>query len=184
MLEAGGLTLDPASHEVRRDQTEIELTPREFALLEVLMERAGEAVTRFDLLERVWDDAYENSSNVIDVYVGYLREKLGAEHDRDGARRRLPAGRVSLRARVTLAFTAVLALVLVAAGAFLYVRFSSDLQDQQDRGLRSRAGQLAGAAERGRPGPAAGRGAGHRGRRGRGTGAVERRLGGRRDCGR
>ncbi len=78
MLEAGGLTLDPAARELRRGDEPIDLTPREFALLEVLMERAGEAVTRFELLERVWDDGYEHRSNVIDVYVGYLRDKLGA----------------------------------------------------------------------------------------------------------
>src|SRR3954466_12305291 len=56
VLQAGGITLDPASREVRRGVGCVDLTPREFALLEVLMERAGEAVTRFELLERVWDD--------------------------------------------------------------------------------------------------------------------------------
>jgi two-component system, OmpR family, response regulator len=76
VLEADGLRLDPASREVRRDERPIELTMREFALLEALMERAGEAVSRFELLERVWDYAYENRSNVIDVYVGYLRDKV------------------------------------------------------------------------------------------------------------
>jgi two-component system OmpR family response regulator len=79
LLEAGGLTLDPAARTVRRDVGCVDLTPREFALLEVLMERAGEPVTRFELLERVWDDGYEHRSNVIDVYVGYLRDKLGTE---------------------------------------------------------------------------------------------------------
>jgi two-component system OmpR family response regulator len=78
-LEAGGLALDPAARTVHRADEPIDLTPREFSLLEVLMERAGEAVTRFELLERVWDDGYEHRSNVIDVYVGYLRDKLGAE---------------------------------------------------------------------------------------------------------
>jgi two-component system OmpR family response regulator len=76
MVEAGGLTLDPAARAVRRGDAPIELTPREFALLEALMERPGEAVSRFDLLERVWDEAYEHRSNVIDVYVGYLRDKI------------------------------------------------------------------------------------------------------------
>jgi two-component system OmpR family response regulator len=76
VLAAGDLELDPAAREVRRDGVEVELSPREFALLEVLMERAGEAVSRFDLLERVWDETYENRSNVIDVYVGYLRDKI------------------------------------------------------------------------------------------------------------
>jgi two-component system OmpR family response regulator len=79
VLEAGGLTLDPAARTLVRDGDPVDLTPREFGLLELLMERAGEAVTRFELLERVWDDAYEHRSNVIDVYVGYLRDKLGAD---------------------------------------------------------------------------------------------------------
>jgi two-component system OmpR family response regulator len=79
LLEAAGLSLDPAARTVRRGDTPVDLTPREFGVLEVLLERAGEAVTRFELLERVWDDAYEHRSNVIDVYVGYLRDKLGAD---------------------------------------------------------------------------------------------------------
>ena len=76
LVEAGGLALDPAARTVRRGDAPIALTPREFALLEALMERPGEAVSRFDLLERVWDEAYEHRSNVIDVYVGYLRDKI------------------------------------------------------------------------------------------------------------
>jgi len=76
LLEASGLALDPAARTVRRGDAPIPLTPRELALLEVLMERPGEAVSRFDVLERVWDDAYEHRSNVIDVYIGYLREKI------------------------------------------------------------------------------------------------------------
>ncbi len=76
VLEVDGLRLDPASHEVRRGDVAIELTPKEFALLEALMSRPGEALTRFELLEQAWDDAYENRSNVIDVYMRYLRDKV------------------------------------------------------------------------------------------------------------
>ena len=76
LVSAGGLSLDPAARTVRRGDTPISLTPREFALLEALMERPGEAVSRFDLLERVWDETYEHRSNVIDVYVRYLRDKV------------------------------------------------------------------------------------------------------------
>ena len=76
VVEVGDLRLDPASREVRRGSTPIELTPKEFAVLEALMRRPGEALSRFDLLEQAWDDAYENRSNVIDVYVGYLRDKI------------------------------------------------------------------------------------------------------------
>jgi len=76
VLEAGGLQLDPATRAVRRGAVSIELTPKEFALLEALMLRPGEPLSRFDLLEQAWDDGYEHRSNVIDVYVGYLRDKV------------------------------------------------------------------------------------------------------------
>jgi len=75
-LEVGDLRLEPASRQVWRGETSIALTAKEFALLELLMGRAGEAVSRFKLLESAWDDAYENRSNVIDVYVRYLRGKV------------------------------------------------------------------------------------------------------------
>jgi two-component system, OmpR family, response regulator len=77
VLETGSLRLDPATHRVWRGGEEIELTAREFALLQALMRRPGQAMSRFELLEAVWDNAYENRSNVIDVYVRYLRRKLG-----------------------------------------------------------------------------------------------------------
>jgi two-component system OmpR family response regulator len=79
VLEVGDLRLDPASHRVWRGEAELSLTRREFALLETFMRHPGEVLTRFELLEHVWDDSYENRSNVIEVYVGYLRDKL----DRD-----------------------------------------------------------------------------------------------------
>jgi len=76
VLVAGDLRLDPAARRVWRDETEIALTAREFALLETLIRRPGETLSRFELLEDGWDEAYENRSNVIDVYIGYLREKI------------------------------------------------------------------------------------------------------------
>jgi two-component system, OmpR family, response regulator len=76
VLEAGGLRLDPATHSVSRDGTEISLSAKEFALLEVFMRHPGEAISRFTLLEHAWDYDYENRSNVVDVYVRYLREKV------------------------------------------------------------------------------------------------------------
>ena len=76
VLEVGDLRLDPAAHRVWRGDEELSLTRREFALLEAFMRRPGEVLSRFELLEHVWDDSYENRSNVIDVYVGYLRDKL------------------------------------------------------------------------------------------------------------
>jgi two-component system OmpR family response regulator len=76
VLEVADLRLDPASHRVWRAGRELSLTPREFALLEALMRQPGQVLSKFELLEHVWDDSYENRSNVIEVYVGYLREKL------------------------------------------------------------------------------------------------------------
>ena len=76
VLTVGDLMLDPAAHEVRRDDTPIQLTPKEFALLELLMRRAGEAVTRATMIEHAWDFAYEGDWNILDVYVRQLREKV------------------------------------------------------------------------------------------------------------
>jgi two-component system OmpR family response regulator len=76
VLEAGGLRLDPSTHQVWRGETEIELSTKEFALLETFMRRPGQVLSRYQLLEHAWDIAYENKSNVVDVYVRYLREKV------------------------------------------------------------------------------------------------------------
>jgi two-component system, OmpR family, response regulator len=76
MLRVGDLELDPATRTVRRGDTEIPLSTKEFQLLEVFMRHPGEVLSRYQLLEGAWDTAYEHRSNVIDVYVRYLREKL------------------------------------------------------------------------------------------------------------
>jgi two-component system, OmpR family, response regulator len=76
LLEAGDLRVDPETRIARRDGEEIELTARELAVLEVLARNAGHVVTREELLGQVWDEDYEGSPNVVDVYVGYLRKKL------------------------------------------------------------------------------------------------------------
>src|SRR3954452_24897017 len=76
VLEVGDLRLDPAGRRVWRGDTEISLSRTEFALLEVLMRSPDRVLTRFDLLEHVWDDEYENRSNVVDTYVRYLRNKV------------------------------------------------------------------------------------------------------------
>ena len=75
-LVVGDLRLDPASRRVWRGQTEVQLSPKEFALLETFMRRPGQVLSRLQLLEHAWDFAYENRSNVVGVYVRYLREKL------------------------------------------------------------------------------------------------------------
>jgi len=77
VLQAGDLELDPAHHTVTRSREPIELSAREFALLEFLMRHAGEVVSRTAILEHVWDYAFVGLSNVVDVYVSYLRKKLG-----------------------------------------------------------------------------------------------------------
>ncbi len=76
VLEVGGLRLDPATRQAWRDEQAIDLSAKEFALLEGFMRRPGEVLSRLDLLEHAWDFGYENRSNVIDVYVRYLREKV------------------------------------------------------------------------------------------------------------
>jgi two-component system OmpR family response regulator len=82
VLRVADIVLDPVRHSVRRDGTEVDLSPREFALLEFLMHRAGEVVTRTEILEHVWDYAYDGVSNVVNVYVGHLRRKLEAPFGR------------------------------------------------------------------------------------------------------
>jgi two-component system OmpR family response regulator len=76
VLEAGSLRLDPATRQVWRGSTAVELSAKEFALLETFLRRPGQVLSRLDLLEHAWDYAYENRSNVVDVYVGYLRAKI------------------------------------------------------------------------------------------------------------
>lgn len=79
VLSAGDLRLDPAARRAWRAGSELSLTSREFAMLEMFMRHPDEVLTRFELLEHVWDDSYEHRSNVIEVYVGYLRDKLGRD---------------------------------------------------------------------------------------------------------
>ena len=78
VLEVGALRLDPRTKQVWRGDEDVELSAKEFALLETFMRHPGQVLSRFELLEHAWDFAYENRSNVVDVYVRYLRQKLGA----------------------------------------------------------------------------------------------------------
>ena len=79
MLTSGDLTLDPATREVRRGGELVVLTPREFLLLEYLIRQAGRVVGKVELLDHVWDSAADIAPNAVEVYVGYLRRKVGAE---------------------------------------------------------------------------------------------------------
>jgi two-component system, OmpR family, response regulator len=81
-VQVGDLVVDPSTHEVARAGVAVALTAREFAVLEYLARHAGEAVTRATLLDHVWDENFEGSTNVVDVYVGYLRKKLEQPFDR------------------------------------------------------------------------------------------------------
>jgi two-component system OmpR family response regulator len=85
-LTVGDLVLNPATRSVRRGRTAVTLSAKEFALLHQLMRRAGETLTRTYLIEHVWDFAYDGGSNVVDVYVRYLRGKIDRPFGRDTIR--------------------------------------------------------------------------------------------------
>jgi two-component system OmpR family response regulator len=76
VLEVGHLRMDPATQQVWRGEKEIQLSAKEFTLLETFMRRPGEVLSQFQLLEHAWDYEYENRSNVVEVYIRYLREKI------------------------------------------------------------------------------------------------------------
>src|SRR5258705_13071016 len=83
VLRSRDLALDPASHRVTRGDVSIELTAKELALLEYFMRRPGEVLTRSRIIDHVWDFGYDGDSNVVDVYVRYLREKIDRPFRRD-----------------------------------------------------------------------------------------------------
>ena len=83
VLSVGDLCLDPATRTVTREGAEIGLTAREFSLLEFLMRRGGTVVTKSDILENVWDYAFEGDPNIVEVYIGRLRRKVDKPFDRD-----------------------------------------------------------------------------------------------------
>ena len=76
VLQVGDLRLDPAAHRAWRGDQELDLSAKEFALLELFMRRPGVTLSRTQLLDGAWDFAFESRSNVVDVYVRYLREKI------------------------------------------------------------------------------------------------------------
>jgi two-component system OmpR family response regulator len=82
VLTAGDLELDPSRRRVARGDDEIHLTPREFAVLEYLMRHAGDAVSKAEILQNVWDANYEGDLNVVEVYVRYLRRKIDVPYGR------------------------------------------------------------------------------------------------------
>ena len=83
VLEAGDIRLDPATRAVTRGETAIDLTAREFAVLEYLLRRRGEVVTKRDVIENVWDYDFEGDPNIVEVYVRHLRNKIDRPFGRD-----------------------------------------------------------------------------------------------------
>jgi len=77
-LVAGDLLIDPATRRCTRGETAVPLTSREYAVLEYLMRRADEVVSKTELLQHVWDEFYDGDPNIVEVYVGYLRRKVDA----------------------------------------------------------------------------------------------------------
>lgn len=83
VVRCGDLTLDPSSRHVTRGAVAVPLTRKEFVLLEYFMRHPGEVLTRSQLIEHAWDFAFESDSNVVDVYVRYLRQKIDRPFGRD-----------------------------------------------------------------------------------------------------
>ncbi len=86
VIAVGDLSLDSTQRRCWRAGTEIELTPREFSLLEHLARSAGRTVPKRQLLDDVWDFALDDASNIVEVYIGYLRKKIDQPFDRDTIR--------------------------------------------------------------------------------------------------
>jgi two-component system OmpR family response regulator len=83
VIEVGTLKLDPAARRVWRGEDEVALSTKELQLLEAFMRHPGEVLSRYQLLEAAWDEDYENRSNVVDVYVRYLRDKIDRPFGKD-----------------------------------------------------------------------------------------------------
>ncbi|WP_426502881.1 response regulator transcription factor [Dactylosporangium sp. McL0621] len=86
VLAAGDLLLDPVQRRVTRGEDEIPVTPREFALLELLMRRAGDVMAKTAIVESVWDANFDGDANIVEVYVGYLRKKIDHPYGRSAIR--------------------------------------------------------------------------------------------------
>jgi DNA-binding response OmpR family regulator len=82
VLQVGDLRLDPAAHALSRGGIPIQLTPRQFSLLEFLMRRPGEVLAKAAILEHVWDFAYDGHPNIVEVYVRQLRQRIDQPFDR------------------------------------------------------------------------------------------------------
>ena len=167
MLEVGDLRLDPATHRVWRADQEVALTARQFSLLEFMMRRAGEVLSKAEILEHVWDFGFEGDPNIVEVYVRQLRQRIdepfgcqslqtvrlvGYRLDPDGGS---APGAGSRHERPRCASPCVAALLITLAiaiaAAVLVTTLRSSLIDAADISSRS-SGERAGG--RGREGTA------------------------------
>ena len=150
-LAVGDLELDPATHRVLRGGVDVDLSPKEFALLELFLRHPDEVLTRTAILEHAWDFAYDGTSNVVDVYVRYLREKIDRPFDRQtietvrGVGYRLRARRDpmklrprTLRGRLTLIFALVTIVLSGLVGLLVDVQYRSALNSALDEALQTR----------------------------------------------
>lgn len=94
VLEAAGISLDAATHEVKRGDTPIQLTAREYAILQMLLSKAGEVVSKQQILDNVWDFNFDGGPNIVEVYVRSLRKKIDVPFDRTSIRTVRGAGYV------------------------------------------------------------------------------------------
>ena len=144
--------MNPATRQVWRGEAEIQLSAKEFALLETFMRRPGEVLSQYQLLEHAWDYDYENRSNVVEVYVRYLREKIdrpfGVESLETvrGAGYRLRPTAVASVSRLPIRRADDRGVRAgdgggagCGAGLFVYVRLEDDLDEAIDAGCDSRA---------------------------------------------
>jgi DNA-binding response OmpR family regulator len=159
LLTAGDLTLDPAAHRVRRGTQSVDVTPRQLSLLEFLMRRAGDVLSKREILDHVWDFAYEGDPNIVEVYVRQLRLRIDEPFGRHALQTvrgaGLPAGpggrmnSRSVRLRATLGATLLAALALTAAGVALVAILQWNLTRSDDDLARSRLADIAGLAASG-----------------------------------
>ncbi len=152
VVEVGDLRLDPAARRAWRGERELDLSVKEFALLELFMRRPGKVLSRSELLDGAWDLAFERRSNVVDVYMGYLRAKVDKPFGSDSLETVRGVGlqaagervnRLPIRLRLTLAFALVVAVVLAGMGTFVYQRVGDSLLESVDATLDSQADEAA-----------------------------------------
>ncbi len=141
ILTASDLTLDPMTRVVKRGKRELKLTAREFSLLEYLMRRKNRVLTRAQIVDYVWPGNFEGASNIVDVYVNYLRAKVRSgertQADSDGLGCWLcPAGRrgrviKSLKTRIAVWYVALSTAILIGFGAVVYLNLAHSLRQER-----------------------------------------------------